>query len=45
MLLAYLASMAIWADGRYRVPIDLIHLVLATTAMALWTKKKRPNLE
>ena len=45
MLLTYLASMAVWADGRYRVPIDLIHLVLATTALALWTKKKRPNLE
>lgn len=45
MVLMYLASMAVWADGRYRVPIDLIHLVLATTAMSLWTKKKAQNLE
>lgn len=45
MLLLYLASMAIWADGRYRVPIDLFHTLFAVTACAIGWKKKSESLE
>ena len=41
MALLYLTSMAVWADGRYRVPIDLIHLALATAAFeGLWLGRR-----